>query len=1571
MAWTWRDLVPSSEVIQSVQGVEADLLRRRRTGAVGGAIAIMAAVAQLLAAAGSREYLGALRDALRSLFSLDWTRLAATSVSSAENLLAVLGTLMVVAGVGVYLLYRWTGVLRREAEEPFRYTFWVERFQMVADTPGDRFKVDRLDQFALLHHDLRQRLSQRIARLSLRQVAGGVDGADPGAAKPENPRSLTSHIQVGGDYTVRETGEGWVLQVMPRVRIGPAERPEALTYPVEFQLDREDGAGSGVGSDRPPDGPEAPGRRSADRRRRRKPADEPAAPSARASDSTLTAEQYLQIIERVYSLVATELYRQIKIDLRDKVRLFPWPYLRAAALFFEAKDFERSNTIDAYDHAAELYRRAKRYFDTVNLQPVSRWLVRMPFLWRIERRFLHMEARARIGLARCLIYRRIMSPLTGRAHRSPFELPELVGRAIENATALYNRCVAPEWRIRTALPPGAGFGDRAGGGRRDAGEGGDDRYRTTMAFLTYPEDSLLRRNRRTFELIREAVFDAYTVAALAYIELEAIERAEWCLRRAQALHPSRAAQHGLWQLARAGLEPRLELRIPRLRTLTELEPGLEIAQYQLARDEDRRLRLRHLLTPERAEPVAREYRKVLKINPGNIAALAALGYLHWLVGEADRARRAFRLGQDVRAIVAEAFVGELSYGLARLELEEGRFNRSYELYSQAIAADPGVATVRNPGDYRGTGGYFDLMSPLMLARYRRLPEALKRPDAADRDGKAVSDATWLGLEAFVFNDYGNACLHAWLRYGDSAALDDAIESFERAIKSDPVNGIAVYNLSTAVGQRRGLFRSSERLLAQARDLLPGWTALQAEAAINPPRQLRRRLANERQESERARRALDEEIQRLERELDQARRPAGERLGARHLAGGTPARSGTKPARASAIGSDPKSLATPWAVPTPGQDVSLLADVTVADVWRQARLRQQLEEAKQRRRDFETAQQERERAWPRMESELRAAVSAARETITAGSKISAIFADVTSGDPARLLDASVVWHRFDDADLRALMALAEMEVSSARDETSHDPAALVGFLTGIRDRFYPEDFEVNLVLSELHEDLQGRQGNGAAEANRTVLDAHLRMCRTLKRFVEEDPAHYLALTWLLAFWRERRVVDEALDREAVERYLERAVAIQPESGAARLRAQMLLEDGMDRRKRALDSSASPEDRLRGIRTAARILHEAAELLRSTGVEPDRTHRSLEDRVGAEQWLAATSGVWALDVRPASSPLGVIVADDLAPEFQAEGWLGAHAEQRIAMWRHELKQRLGIPIRPVRVLSQSDASQGAYILLVHEIPSEVETLSLTHRLCPLPPDELKPLGIDAADAIHPLTDEVVSWVGRRDWQQVDEAGLELWNVADYPLRRLERLIGERLDDFIGHQETGELLSDLEPQVREPIERSGISEFVQVLRRLASEGVTPTPFAEIAEVYISARADGSPPARIVERLRAIPAVRRGLPGNDGRYARFALSARAEAELAQAIDGEDPSAALRLPSGRYRRALRSVQEIAASRPLVALVVERATLRPWLRALVRDRLPRVPVLSRAELLDDPGAGELEEFDLWPGAPAP
>jgi hypothetical protein len=108
----------------------------------------------------------------------------------------------------------------------------------------------------------------------------------------------------------------------------------------------------------------------------------------------LCATDYERIIERVYSSVATELYKQIKQDVEQKIALLPTNYFRAVALLNEADDYASSNTIDAYEEASKLYERAFELFDR-RLKPAPASLPR-----RFARAILLM-----IGFTRQLLKR--------------------------------------------------------------------------------------------------------------------------------------------------------------------------------------------------------------------------------------------------------------------------------------------------------------------------------------------------------------------------------------------------------------------------------------------------------------------------------------------------------------------------------------------------------------------------------------------------------------------------------------------------------------------------------------------------------------------------------------------------------------------------------------------------------------------------------------------------------------------------------------------------------------------------------------------------------------------------------------------------------------------------------------------------------------------------------------------------------------------------------------------------------------------------------------------------------------
>lgn len=754
---------------------------------IGAAVAIAGAIVQAIALASNGNFIENLGAFVTDLLKGRFDQLPLNEL---------VGLLILVIGFGTFFTIRYTSFLVKESQEPFRYTFWIEPFRLVTETPDKRISLAGLDRFHLLHHDLRERINQRITRFSLLEVKDS----------DSKRLDLASHVHVRGDFAVREDeDEKWVIQVMPRVMIGPPGSPETLAYPVKYLLSEKTGEGE----------------KEEDNVLR----------------ETLDADRYNQIVERVYSSIATEVYRQILSDVKGKLLLFPTNYLRYVALFYEAKDFERSNTVDAYDYALELYREAERYFEMRFLGRIDSFLLKIPLLWRLVAKSQLMEARARIGYSRCLTYRRSISTLSGRRQNTLFETESELERAAGNLIELHNQ-INRKWKIEKSSD---------GQENQDRTEEGD-RYKTMAAFLTFPNDSALRRDRPIFDRQRHSLFDAFTVGALAYAELSAVRKAERFLENAKAVDPDLSQTDPLWLLAAAEIQPDLDGTLFLLRRATEMAPDFEIAQYRLANFSEMRLRARNEIGKDRVQSVIEEYDEVLRINPGNTGALAAQGYLSWLLEELEEARKKFEEGRELKASVRQTFIGEFNYGLARVAAEKGEFNKSYDLYQQAIADDPGVGAYSAVTGSRVISSYYAYVGQQMLQRYeefrkrveKRIQEHSRGVEAGTNDERqVVSEKTLKTVHSFVLNDFGNAYLNYFHRSGDLSKLKEAILAYEEAIREYSENAVAYWNLDNAYAWEdavipygstdRGQPRIENRL-EKAERLAPSWPIVIAGSA---------------------------------------------------------------------------------------------------------------------------------------------------------------------------------------------------------------------------------------------------------------------------------------------------------------------------------------------------------------------------------------------------------------------------------------------------------------------------------------------------------------------------------------------------------------------------------------------------------------------------------------------------------------------------------------------------------------------------------------------------------------------
>ncbi len=781
-----EQLLPSAEDWKRLQDIESILLRRRTASTLAGAIAIVSAALQVVFAIADKGYFDKLLTILGSLITLRFDELARIGL---DRKTAITWGVLLIAAIAYFLLRR-TSVLLKESKEAFRYTFWIEPFEAVEKTPGDRLKLDAGDRFLqqLLHHDLMERLDERFQRFSLLKESPSGGGGERAKTLDSSRRLNSSHIQITGHYAFREEGDDpWVVHVMPVVRIGPAGSPAALAQSVKYPFAKQDQASR----DTAPPGEAVPSAPATARltiiiNKLIAPPGE-AVPSAPATGDgtaghTLKASEYEDIVERVYSSIATEVYRRIESDVREKIALFPTAHLRAVALYHEAEDFARSNTVDAYEQAIALYREALRYFDLNTIRFLTRLLLRVPVLWRTEVNYQHEYARIVAGYAKCLIYRREISEQSGRKSNPLYELPEILGEAIE-----------PLKRLQKQI------------GRRSA----DSRLERILAYLMYPRDSWLDllpifgRPSPLFQAQKDALFELYLVDALTKCFLGRGDEAEEGLKDAAATAPDQVTKNPLYLMAQGLMEPVVVKAILRFQQAVDLDPKFQIARWYLASSREKVLRQRDEITRKQAQVVLDEYGEVLKLNYGNIQALSAQGYLLWLIehspgdgsrpgvgaevsGQERRARQCLEQGKQVKAIARETFTGELNYRLARTFAESAEFEKCRVLYSEAIEADPAFGAIASDPLSRVRGVDFEDIGLSVLRRFETFKatveskiddERKKRDDPKPTpvidgktkksdDPKPVAEKTLRVVHGFVLNDYATALLSYFYYHGD-------------------------------------------------------------------------------------------------------------------------------------------------------------------------------------------------------------------------------------------------------------------------------------------------------------------------------------------------------------------------------------------------------------------------------------------------------------------------------------------------------------------------------------------------------------------------------------------------------------------------------------------------------------------------------------------------------------------------------------------------------------------------------------------------------------------------------------
>jgi tetratricopeptide (TPR) repeat protein len=347
-----------------------------------------------------------------------------------------------------------------------------------------------------------------------------------------------------------------------------------------------------------------------------------------------------------------------------------------------------------------------------------------------------------------------------------------------------------------------------------------------------------------------------------------------------------------------------------------------------------------------------------------------------------------------------------------------------------------------------------------------------------------------------------------------------------------------------------------------------------------------------------------------------------------------------------------------------------------------------------------------------------------------------------------------------------------------------------------------------------------------------------------------------------------------------------------------------------------------------------------------------------------------GERALLRTPGVTPLAVEVGVEPAPRALDEtGQFQNSLDDRIAAMRDRVWVSTGVLLPVVKVrTNQADLKPGEYLILLDETAIVRGPLQFDKRLYPGPLDDLAALGAMGETAVNPQNGEPAVWVAQEHWQALEAAGKPRWDATEYLARNLDAVVRKNLGEFIGHQETMDMLGDSLPDVARRMRENPVdlSILVAVLKNLLEEFAPIIPFGDIVETFIQLRAQGAERLDLLRAVRRLPEVRPGLPGNHEAGYFYSLGARFEEKIAGSIRVVGLESFLAMEPEETQRALSLIREMINRRPdvkNVALLTSNPTIRRFVRRLVELEFPYFFVLSREELLPGLEARIVDEIE--------
>ena len=346
----------------------------------------------------------------------------------------------------------------------------------------------------------------------------------------------------------------------------------------------------------------------------------------------------------------------------------------------------------------------------------------------------------------------------------------------------------------------------------------------------------------------------------------------------------------------------------------------------------------------------------------------------------------------------------------------------------------------------------------------------------------------------------------------------------------------------------------------------------------------------------------------------------------------------------------------------------------------------------------------------------------------------------------------------------------------------------------------------------------------------------------------------------------------------------------------------------------------------------------------------------------------SGDTSPDSYQITTPLMIDVAsssqDDVDPQV---------LNRELIRLRRALYFDLGVPFPAVFLRFNPGLERGAYVILINEIPVAQGQFQVGKVLVRDDPDNLKIMNVPFESGQPLLPNLATTWVDAENAERLKQLGLQYMTETDVIGYHLAYVLRRHSEEFLGIQETKQLVDSMERDYRELVKEVqrvlSIQKINEVLKRLVSEDVSIRNLRAIFEAVIDWAPKEKDTILLVEYVRGALSrqICNKFRGAQNVLPAYMFTPDVEDKIRNEIRQTSSGSYLALDPAVVRKL---VTRLKAEVGDISLQVQKPVLltsmdiRRYVRKMIEAELYDLPVLSYQELTKDMNVQPLGRVSL-------